>query len=289
VTVASLPNGNAQASLTNRLPAAMFVNSRDWAASTCAFLATIAAAGQPEQMSPTTGMSAATQPSQGTTSEARAATAGLAYREVMAGTLSRPEEIDRFRLRGAAAGDTVRVWSRNPRERAPEGLSGWHHPELKASVRDQGAGRTLPEFPAGHVILDGTGPFEVRLESESPAVPYLVQVHKTSNRPEHVSSRVAMGDTIRGEAIDYPRDADEFIFTGRAGEEIQVYLGDHRSLTYAVIRRRAGARDQELPRGSAGIIRLPADGTYVLSVGVAFLATEHNMTGPYWFRLRRRD
>jgi hypothetical protein len=265
----------------------MFVNSREWASTTCAFLASVAA-DRREQTAATATTSAATLANDEAIGEARAAAAGIAYLQVLAGTLSRPEEIDRFRLRGAAAGDTVRVWSRDSRERAPEGLSGWHHPELKVSVRDQGVGRTLPEFPAGHVILDGIGPFEVRVESESPAVPYLVQVRKISNRPEHVSSRIATGDTVRGEAIDYPRDTDEFLFSGRAGEEIQVYLGDHRSLTYGVFRRRAGARDQELPRGSAGIIRLPADGTYVLSVGVAFLGTEYNMTGPYWFRLRRR-
>jgi len=48
-----------------------------------------------------------------------------------------------------------------------------------------------------------------------------------------------------------------------------------------VVRRRAGARDEQIRGGSAGIIRLPSDGTYVVAVEVAFLGTESNSTGAY--------
>ena len=292
VSVTTLPSGTPQVSLTNRLPPAMFVNSRQWADSACAFLATVSGpAGAAQPASRAGGGAGPANPARtgGATTEAQAATAGLAYREVLSGTLAQAEEIDRFRLRGAAPGDTIQVWSRDPREPEPKSLGQWYHGGLKESVRDQGAARTLPEIPGGRIVLQGTGPFEIRVESDSPALPYLIQVAKISNQPEHLGARVTAGDTIRGEAIDYPRDTDEFSFAGRAGEEIQVYLGDHRSLTYSVIRRRPGARDEQLPRGSAGIIRLPASGTYILSVGVAFLTTEYNMMEPYWFRIRRRD
>lgn len=289
VTVAALPNGDAQASFTNRLPAAMFVSSREWATVSCSFLAELAVPADGARRA-VAGRESATRPSTATAiPEVRASTAGLAYFEVVAGTLTQPEEIDRFRIRAAASGDTVRVWSHDPRQQAPDGFRGWHHPTLKPSVRDLGAGRTLPEQPGGQVILSGTGPFEVRVESEAAASAYHLIVTKTSNRPEQIAARISTTDTIRGEAIDYPRDTDEFLFTGRAGEEIQVYVGGHPSLIYRVLRRRAGARDEQIRGGSAGIISLPADGTYVLAVEVAFLGTESNTTGPYWFRLRRRD
>jgi hypothetical protein len=291
LTVAGLPNGNAQISLTNRLPAAMFVNSRQWATSTCAFLATVSARSA-EQPGTTPGSGSVTSAPgvPGATSEARAAAAGIAYAEVISGTLAETEEIDRFRLRNGAAGDTVRMYSRDPREREPaDGLSAWSQSDLKVSMRDQGAARTLPAIPGGAVILSGAGPFELRVESDSRAVPYLVQVVKISNRPERLRARVTTGDTIRGEALDYPQDQDEFLFTGRAGEEIQVYLGGAYNLMYQVIHRRAGVRDEGLPRGSAGIIRLPVDGTYVLSVRVGSPTARPFWTGPYWFRIRRRE
>lgn len=290
VTVAVLPNGGAQISFTNRLPAAMFVSSRQWAVSNCAFLASVVAPGGVPETAPEASVRGVGSASTSTPrSESRVASEGLAYGEVLAGTLSVTEEIDRFRLRNAASGDTVQMWMQDPRERQAGGSARWYHSSLKTSLWDRGATRTLEETPGGLVILRGSGPFELRVETESGAVPYQVKVIKWTGRPEHVGSAIATADTIRGEGIDYPGDTDEFLFNGGAGEEIQVYLGDHRSLTYDVKRRRPGARDEDLPRGSAGIIRLPADGMYVLVVRVAFLTTEYNMTGPYWFRVRRRN
>jgi hypothetical protein len=289
-TVAVLPSGNAQVSLTNRLPAAMFVSSREWAVANCAFLATLTGSTRvPVVASASSGPAAAQPGAVAATDEARAAREGTSYFEVVAGTIAREEEIDRFRLRGNA-GDTVRVWTDDPRYgNDREGIGFWSHLKVKTSVRDLGAARTLPREATGNVILRGTGPFEVRVESDGAAVPYVLEVTQTSNRPEHAAARITTTDTIRGERIDYPDDTDAFLFTGRAGEEIQVYLGDKRSIVYGVYRAGAGPMDDALPRGSAGIIRLPVDGTYMLRIVPQGLNSDPNWTGPYWFRLRRRD
>lgn len=291
-TVVVLPSGDAQVSLTNRLPAAMFVSSREWATANCAFLAALTGStAAPVVASTSSGPTPAPRGPGGgaATDEARSARDGFSYFEVVAGTVAREEEIDPFRLRGTA-GDTVKVWADDPRYgNDREGIGFWSHLQVKTSVRDLGAARTLPREATGDIILRGTGPFEVRVESDDAGVPYVLEVTQTSSRPEHAAVRITTTDTIRGERIDYPDDTDAFLFTGRAGEEIQVYLGDKQSIVYGVYRAGAGPLDDALRRGSAGIIRLPVDGTYILRIAPQGLNSDPNWTGPYWFRLRRRD
>ena len=53
---------------------------------------------------------------------------------------------------------------------------------------------------------------------------YRLYLYAVDNRPEHVPPTIAAGDTVSGEEIGVPGDADEYSFSGTAGEEYNAFL-----------------------------------------------------------------
>lgn len=203
-------------------------------------------------------------------------------------------------LHGLTSGDTVLVLARDPD--ATHDRYGWVHPLLRVRLRNVGQGRTVEPNIDGQYVV-GAGPYEMRIELD-PSVGHVGQVvfdarvARVTNAPDHLGGRVALGDTIRGEWIDYVHDFDEFEFEAPANSEIQVYSGadgEHEYETrpsHRIYRR--GPSGGLVPLDSDGTVyRVPSAGTYILRVGYisgdfATMGTR-SFQGPYWFRLRLRD
>jgi hypothetical protein len=54
--------------------------------------------------------------------------------------------------------------------------------------------------------------------------PFTLRARLVNRAPDSVDARVAVGDTIDGEAVDFPGDVDEFLFSGTMGQRVNVVL-----------------------------------------------------------------
>ena len=133
------------------------------------------------------------------------------------------------------------------------------------------------QVPAGGtyvVRVSGTAPSQI---ADTGA--YRLFLYPIDRRPEHVSAAITPGDTISGEAIDLPGDADEFTFSGVAGEEFNAFLqaenGSQETSLQLEVVDGAGTvlrtvqsvgTDSSLLRQVTGRFALPGTGTYRLRV-----------------------
>jgi hypothetical protein len=149
-----------------------------------------------------------------------------------------------------------------------------------------------------HVLrVTGSNPYQV---ADTGA--YRLYLYAIDPRPEHVAATIIPGDTVTGEDVGLPGDADEFTFSGVAGEEFNVFLQaqngspDMRlqvevlNATGTVLRRAESVGiDTSLLRQVTGRFALPGTGTYRFRVtglqpyGVA------DYHGPYRLLLHRVD
>jgi len=127
--------------------------------------------------------------------------------------------------------------------------------------------------------------------------PYSITTTIVNPGPEHVSASTAIGDTVSGESIDYPGDLDQFMFSGTAGQKINVYLrtpGGTSGITLqllaqdgTVLGQVQSFNDTPLANQSTGTVTLPTTGTYSISVsGSSFIPNDGTYgTGPYVFAI----
>jgi hypothetical protein len=87
---------------------------------------------------------------------------------------------------------------------------------------------SLGAYQSNRVDLAQTGWYELRISGgSSPTLlsergPYRFAVTRWSTAPEHVGAALAPGDSVTGEAIDYPWDWDEFTITGTPGQILAI-------------------------------------------------------------------
>jgi hypothetical protein len=133
-----------------------------------------------------------------------------------------------------------------------------------------------------------------------PLIGYWFVVNQIDRAPEKLPATFTLGDSIKGEAVDFPGDVDEFTFAGSANQKISVgfqYYTDGTAGLYGlqleivdlttsavlttVTTPVAALDDPNLPT-----ITLPHDGTYLVRIqDQVQLAYEHRNWGPYHFRL----
>jgi hypothetical protein len=77
--------------------------------------------------------------------------------------------------------------------------------------------------------LPYTGTFRLRVQGlvewGQASGPYTIEAYTVSAAPEHVPSRIALGESVTAERIDRPGDLDVFTFVGEAGRDVNVFLG----------------------------------------------------------------
>jgi hypothetical protein len=140
--------------------------------------------------------------------------------------LDDPDDVDEFTLSGVpgqlvAASVTadpstmgVRLEAVDPTTR--ETLA------FTTSTPDRATGVTAP------FKLDASGAAAVRIYRATDVVPgdvggYDFEVHSFNPEPEAVAAAIAIGDTVRGEAVERLGDVDEYTFSGAAGDKLVAY------------------------------------------------------------------
>lgn len=91
------------------------------------------------------------------------------------------------------------------------------------------AGDTLGAHQTGRLDLTATGWYTIGISgigvgapTPTDPGPYVLALTAVDTLPEHVSPNVAVGDTVSGEAIDYPGDYDSYVVTGTPGQVVSV-------------------------------------------------------------------
>jgi hypothetical protein len=127
-------------------------------------------------------------------------------------------------------------------------------------------------------------------------------VNPINRAPEKLAASFALGESIIGEAIDFPGDIDEFTFTGSANQQVQIgfqYYTDGWLATAALglqlevvdlatstVLTTITLPAAQLDDPSLPTIVLPRDGAYLVRVQDQLqLAYDHRTWGPYRFRL----
>lgn len=139
---------------------------------------------------------------------------------------------------------------------------------------------------------------ECRISSanDAPYVgPYQIQVFPVDTAPETASPVVALGDTVRGEAVDYPGDVDVFALSGPPGTTINLLLsslgGTSASSTQIDVLDETGTllahavsdpTNPGLLPASTGDAVIPASGVVTLRVSGLRVGTVPS-EGPYEF------
>lgn len=121
---------------------------------------------------------------------------------------------------------------------------------------------------------------------------YRFFVYQVDPRPEHRSADIAPGDTVVGEEIDRPGDADEFTFLGAPGQEYKVFLqaqnGSPETRLQLVVLDPVGTlqaltlssgNDSSLLTQGTGRFTLTSAGTYTVRVTGEFSSIRD--LGPY--------
>ncbi|HEX6060400.1 MAG TPA: hypothetical protein VFZ11_15425, partial [Gemmatimonadaceae bacterium] len=126
---------------------------------------------------------------------------------------------------------------------------------------------------------------------------YTVTVRRYGGAPESRAATIAVGDTVSGEAIDFPGDVDVFTFAGTAGQRIELgatipWPADrHDPIHVELFAANTGASlgtlvavspVQELEDNALRMLVLPETGTYRIQVRGEWAASDW---GPYLLRL----
>lgn len=199
--------------------------------------------------------------------------------------LDRKGDVDEFTFTGRAGETFVVHFDQLPGsvgkmylevyERLPVPLD--QRPRLWGSSSG-GAGPINPYW----MILPNDGEYTVIVFGDYDAAegPYRFWMEPIDRRPEHVPAAIAFGDTISGESIGRAGDVDDFTFTGKAGQEIVVFLQtlDGECCLKADVFKPFGtpleARfgtveaqpSEHLDTYHTGRLVLPDDGTYTITV-----------------------
>jgi hypothetical protein len=87
---------------------------------------------------------------------------------------------------------------------------------------------SLGACQSNRIDLPTTGPYHLSISgASSPTLlsergPYRFATSRWPTAPEHVAAAIVPGDSVTGEAIDYPWDWDEFTITGTPGQTLAV-------------------------------------------------------------------
>ena len=167
----------------------------------------------------------------------------------------------------------------------------------------QGTDRTMEQNATGPFRLRTTGVYTVQIAGASgfgtEQGGYRFHVMPVNPAPERRPAAVTPGDTVRGEDISPVGDADEFTFSGSAGDRVTVYFQatsgaasddlwleliapDGRDLASVGSDGDDGTLDGQRTRGQI----LPVTGTYTVNVR-GFNVSDDG--GPYRFRVIRID
>jgi hypothetical protein len=151
--------------------------------------------------------------------------------------------------------------------------------------------------PVGYSLratLPHTGTFRLRVQAIEDwfltTGPYTLEAYTVSGAPEHVPSRIAVGESITAERIDRPGDFDVFTFVGENGRDVNVFLGwaepDAELRANVAFNIFTAAGTVALDGQSTG--RFPVkDSTYTVTVAAHWPAQNHMMDsqGAYAFRV----
>ncbi len=139
--------------------------------------------------------------------------------------------------------------------------------------------------------------------------PYALRVMQLQRAPESVAANVAVGDTVRGEALDPVGDFDEFTVTGTPGDTLSAWLrltadpgppGSYQGtngpmITIEIVDPSTGAvvsggtsLTASMPQFvSPGAFLVPASGVFLVRIRGTGGYGEDLGTGPYEFVVRR--
>lgn len=135
----------------------------------------------------------------------------------------------------------------------------------------------------GRLRLTHEGAYTILVQSPFGYGSYRFQIISVDPRPESVPATVAFGDTIAGESISPYFDVDEFTFTGKAGQNVNIllqpltvggsfYMALYEHYGTPSERRIAEAHYSEPttdlyhPYNQSGPVTLPSDTTYTIVV-----------------------
>lgn len=216
-----------------------------------------------------------------------------------------PGDVDVFYFQGAAGQEVIAFLQTLD---GPDGHTLW------LSIRDSAraleirgtlgnAGDTILEArSSGRFVLPQTGTYMARVEgplwpSYWDRTAYRFHIYPVSRRPESVDARVAIGDTVTGEAIDAVGDVDEFTFTGTAGQEVNVLFRRDSGAGEAIELRLIGPgglignpvpvvnRSLSLDEKGTGRVVLPHDGEYTVRIEGPESGSPERATGAYAFEI----
>lgn len=166
-------------------------------------------------------------------------------------------------------------------------------------VFSRGADTVLEDQASDWFTVPDVGTYQVRVRGATGADggPYTLRLVARNLGPETLDAVVAIGDTITGEAIDFPGDVDEFAFkfqpsggwmvvaflqalSGSAEDVLQLEVVD------SISGRVLGGVTSRGNDGhfSAQRVLLPTDGTYLVRIR-STEPTEDRSRGPYRFLL----
>ena len=209
-------------------------------------------------------------------------------------------DVDEFRI----AGQTGQEWV----VFAQVGPSDWGrmHVQLVDSASGQvvremyilSHSAELEQWSTGRVVLTRTGTYLVRLGSTGSGEtggPYRLRLDVVNRAPEEGPASLALG-AVASDAIDGVGDVDEFTFTGRSGQEmnlmVQLQSGMSAGLNVELLRGEAlvaslgiDSVTTSLDDRGTGRIALPADGEYRVRVYGPAAGTRSGATGRYRFEL----
>jgi hypothetical protein len=103
------------------------------------------------------------------------------------------------------------------------------------------SGGTLGSYQTGRLDLPATAAYTISVtgagspEALSEIGPYRLAVTHVPTSPEHVSSAIALGDSVTSEAIDSPGDWDEFTLTATPGADLGLFFASGATTYYPYI------------------------------------------------------
>ena len=224
--------------------------------------------------------------------------ADLAFDQATTSTIDLPGDIDEFTL--TIRTDTaVNVELRRPDEAAGRPLR-----FTLLTAGDSELTHGILGIPADTAAL-GTrwlrpGTYKVRVEPTSSvsggfAGSYEIVAHTVSPAPEHGAGTIALGDTIRGELLDFPGDIDRFHLSLAAGDSVYLRLagiapevGARAYLYRATDGRFIGGTEASGGwDGQSAVITIADAGTYYIEVTGSTAGVAQTEIGPYELAINR--
>jgi hypothetical protein len=174
---------------------------------------------------------------------------------------------------------------------------GDEHDPLAWATSAGGSG-VLEERSSGRLRLPVDGTYEIIVGGWK--TPYRFLVSEVDRRPETASRTIAVGDTVSGEGIDAVGDIDEFVFSGTAGMDLNVFFRIDEGLSgdvfLTVLRGEVPLAHLmtnqalgELEAVRTGRFALPASDEYKIRVEGRSAGIPERDTGRYTFEIAEID